>query len=312
MYGSVRFPTFRVNEARCFPPYLFNYFRTETGRDQLARISPGSAGRNRVLSLKRLPEVLVPLPSLNEQRGIVARIKELAALIEEAQGLRANAREETEALFDSTARIMFDEKWDYASIEKLVGRENLRNGKSVKETDLPTDIHCLRLSAMRHGRIDCIDAKPVLLSREEAKPYLVSAGDVFITRGNGSKRLVGRAGLVEKCTKGTIFPDLLIQVPLDHNKILPAFFVAWWNSPRMREVIEDAAKTTSGIWKVNQGHIASFSIPILPLADQRRIVAYLNNLKAQVGELTALQDATQAELDVLLPSVLDRAFKGEL
>jgi hypothetical protein len=31
-----------------------------------------------------------------------------------------------------------------------------------------------------------------------------------------------------------------------------------------------------------------------------------------MGELAALQAATQAELDVLLPSVLDRAFRGEL
>lgn len=29
-------------------------------------------------------------------------------------------------------------------------------------------------------------------------------------------------------------------------------------------------------------------------------------------ELTALQEATQAELDALLPSVRDQAFRGEL
>ena len=48
------------------------------------------------------------------------------------------------------------------------------------------------------------------------------------------------------------------------------------------------------------------------LDEQRRIVAYLDALQAQVNELTALQDVTQAELDALLPSVLDRAFRGEL
>ena len=42
------------------------------------------------------------------------------------------------------------------------------------------------------------------------------------------------------------------------------------------------------------------------LDEQRRIVTYLDGLQAQVDELTALQDATQAELDALLPSVLDR------
>lgn len=46
--------------------------------------------------------------------------------------------------------------------------------------------------------------------------------------------------------------------------------------------------------------------------EQRRTVAYLDDLQAQVNELTTLQDTTQATLDALLPSVLDRAFKGEL
>jgi type I restriction enzyme S subunit len=48
------------------------------------------------------------------------------------------------------------------------------------------------------------------------------------------------------------------------------------------------------------------------IAERHRISAYLDGLQAQVDELTALQDATQAELDALLPSVLDRAFRGEL
>ena len=39
----------------------------------------------------------------------------------------------------------------------------------------------------------------------------------------------------------------------------------------------------------------------LSLAKQRRSVAYLDDLQGQVDELTALQEATQAELDALLP-----------
>jgi type I restriction enzyme S subunit len=35
-------------------------------------------------------------------------------------------------------------------------------------------------------------------------------------------------------------------------------------------------------------------------------------LQAKVDSLKALQAQTAAELDALLPSVLDRAFKGEL
>ena len=39
---------------------------------------------------------------------------------------------------------------------------------------------------------------------------------------------------------------------------------------------------------------------------------YLDDLQAKVDGLKALQAQTQAELDALLPSILDKAFKGEL
>jgi type I restriction enzyme S subunit len=51
----------------------------------------------------------------------------------------------------------------------------------------------------------------------------------------------------------------------------------------------------------------------------RRIVAYLDSVplsrdlrQARLASLRELQSQTQEELDALLPSVLDKAFKGEL
>jgi type I restriction enzyme S subunit len=46
--------------------------------------------------------------------------------------------------------------------------------------------------------------------------------------------------------------------------------------------------------------------------EQRRIVAYLDGLQAKVNALRELQSASREELSVLMPSVLDRVFKGEL
>jgi type I restriction enzyme S subunit len=45
---------------------------------------------------------------------------------------------------------------------------------------------------------------------------------------------------------------------------------------------------------------------------QRRIVVELDALQAEVGVLKRLQAETAAELDALLRSILDRAFKGAL
>ena len=59
---------------------------------------------------------------------------------------------------------------------------------------------------------------------------------------------------------------------------------------------------------MNSKSLAQF----LSSSEQRRIVAELDALQAEVDVLKRLQAETAAELDALLPAILDRAFKGEL
>jgi type I restriction enzyme S subunit len=46
--------------------------------------------------------------------------------------------------------------------------------------------------------------------------------------------------------------------------------------------------------------------------EQWRTVAYLDGLQAKVNVMRELQSASGKELSALMPSVLDRAFRGEL
>lgn len=49
-------------------------------------------------------------------------------------------------------------------------------------------------------------------------------------------------------------------------------------------------------------------IPVPPIQKQ----LWFDDLYAKVDALKQLQSQTRAEIDALLPSVLDKAFKGEL
>ncbi len=175
------------------------------------------------------------------------------------------------------------------SIEELVGRKNLKNGLSVRPTEAKTRFRCLKLSALRDGLVDCSGGKPVSLTDVEAAPYLIRKGDVFIVRGNGSKDFVGRAGRVHAEEESVIFPDLFIRVPLPTDQIMPEYFTLVWNSPTMRKRIKKLARTTSGIWKINQGHVASLTLPLPPIAEQNRIVA-------KVDQLISLVDVLEQQL----------------
>jgi type I restriction enzyme S subunit len=301
---------FDLDEARLDRTFLDYFIRTPTFREQVA--AQGSTNYAAI----RPAHVFgydIPLPPLPEQRRVVARIEELAAQIHDARTLRHQAAEEAEALTSSAqSAFSHSETANQMSIEDLVGENGLRNGKSVKSSGIEPGVRCLTLSAMRNGRIDILDSKPVPMSNAEAASFQVRCGDVYVIRGNGSKDLCGRAGLITEEMPGVVFPDLFIQVALPKDRVLPKFFVAAWNSSATRSVIEEKAKTTSGIWKINQGHILSTRIPVPPLPEQRRIMSELGALEAEVGALKRLQAETAAELDALLPAVLDRAFKGEL
>jgi type I restriction enzyme S subunit len=53
-------------------------------------------------------------------------------------------------------------------------------------------------------------------------------------------------------------------------------------------------------------------VPLPSFDEQRRIVRYIDGLHAKMAQACHYQESTQAELDALLPAILDKAFWGEL
>ncbi len=82
-------------------------------------------------------------------------------------------------------------------------------------------------------------------------------------------------------------------------------------SPDVRETIYANATGTT-VKGIAAKRLKYIKLPVPPLAEQRRIVAYLDGLQARVDAVRQLQTVTAAGLESLLPSILDRAFKGEL
>lgn len=102
LIGSHRFMTWApLDVEKVSVDYLQYFFASDDGLELLRQASPGSAGRNRTLSIKNFEAIQVPLPNIDEQRRIAAHLDRVATasplarrLIELADALLPAARNE--------------------------------------------------------------------------------------------------------------------------------------------------------------------------------------------------------------------------
>jgi type I restriction enzyme, S subunit len=103
-----------------------------------------------------------------------------------------------------------------------------------------------------------------------------------------------------------IYPLRVKSPKLDPN------FVKW---SLVAEPFTEYANRLSGrtrMPKLNRKQLFGFRYTHPPLSEQHRIVAELDALQVEVDALKRLQAKTAGEFNALLPSIVDRAFKGEI
>ncbi len=307
------FWAFEVEKEAAEPRFLDAYFGTEEFVEACRRASEGTTNRVR-LQYERFLDIKVPLPPLTEQRRIVARIEELAAKITEAFGLRQQAIAEAESLVSRAASAALDDDlWESGRLGEILV-ESPRNGLSPKPQVETAGRPMLRINAVSSSPnrfVDLTAYKKVEVSDDEARPYVLQHDDVFIVRYNGDLNRVAKAAIFKGETNA-VFPDKLMRLRPDREKMIPDFLVSALGCRRVRKQIEELGKTTAGQIGVSGTDAKSFIVPVPSLPEQHRIVSYLDSLQVKVDSLRLLQAETAAELDALLPSILDKAFKGEL
>lgn len=298
---------FEVDERKLDRRFLDAFIKTREFRDQIeaqgstnyAAIRPAH-----VLSYK------IPLPPLAEQQRIVAIIESISSEIEEAKRLRQEAVDEAETMLKSTAAKIIDQ------IEESNNKISLSEVVKVRGGGTPSkanplywkgDIPWVSPKDMKTRVIeDSQDHISIEATRETSAKIVNSGAVLVVVRGMILAHTVPSAVLQNSAT---INQDMKALIP--NSKLSPHFLCAvLW--ARNRELLELVEKSTHDTRKFRTESLLGFKIPLPPLPEQRRIVAELDALQSQIDSLKQLQSATADELDALLPSILDRAFRGEL
>jgi type I restriction enzyme S subunit len=295
MYGSTRYATFRVDESRCVPLFLLNYFKTHEGLQQLVQICPGSAGRNRVLSIKRIPEVRIPLPPVTEQRRIVARIEELAGYIHEARILREQAAEEAEALLRSI--LSHDEQSIPTPMRELVKLRAPDVTVRPEEIYQFAGVYCFGRGVFRASRKSGMDFAYPRLTRLRAGEFVYPKLMAW----------EGALGVVppecDGCVVSTEFPVFEVNEDRVSREVLDIYF----RTPSVWPALSGASTGTNmRRRRLNPQDFLDYEMPL----PSRKTQMILKEVRAETDALKVLQAETATELDAMLPSILDRAFDG--
>jgi type I restriction enzyme S subunit len=200
------------------------------------------------------------------------------------------------------------ETWRVVEVQELLS-EPLINGRSVP--DAKNGFPVLRLTALKDGTIDLRERKIGDWSSEDAKRFLVKQNDFLIARGSGSLTRVGRGGVVEVEPDLVAFPDTLIRIRLAEH-VNQKYFAIIWNSQFLRDQIETTARTTAGIFKINQKDVEKFAFPVPLLQEQREIVRRVDALFQLADAIEKRVEAATLRAERLTQAILAKAFRGEL
>jgi type I restriction enzyme S subunit len=313
MFVSDKFPTYELDRTQVDERFLMWYFRLPSLWEQARLLSTGSAAVSKLtLNPSKFLFLTMPLPSLPEQRLLVNQIDALSDSIEEALAMRREALTDRHSLFATviTAAV------EAVDVEGRLGDVLLgkpRNGWSAPCTNADDGIPVLSLGAVTGFEYRPTQFKRTSEPTSKEAHYWLHDGDLLITRSN-TPELVGHAAIYSGSPFPCIYPDLIMRIIVDEKRAEKSFVHRWLMTKTVREYIRTAAKGTSPTMKkISQDTVMDIPFPSrLSIEEQRRILAYIDDMKFNINTVAELQQESIEELNALMPSVLSRAFSGEL
>jgi len=275
----------------------------------------GQAGIN----TETLRSVLIPLPPLEEQKRIVARIEELMTRIKEAKKLRQESKEKTELLWQSALAETFPKPgtqlpdgWKWVRLSEIT--KGLESGKRPKggvkkiTNGIPSigGEHITWDGGFDFSKIRYV-SKEFYCSLRKGK---INKGDILIVKDGAT---TGKTAYVSETFpfKDACINEHVYILRVDENLSISRFVFLFLISPVGQSQIK---KTFHGAAQggINSEFINQVEIPLPPLEEQKRIVAHLQALQEKIKSLKESQTHTETKLKELENSILDKAFKGEL
>ena len=169
----------------------------------------------------------------------------------------------------------------------------------------------LRITDIQDDKVNWSSVPFCSIKEKDLETYQLHNRDILIARTGGT---IGKTYIVRELNDIAVFASYLIRaIPLDN--IFEEYIKLFMGSPYYWSQLTDAA-TGTGQPNVNGQSLSKLIVPLPPLAEQKRIVAKIEELLPKVEEYGKAQEALN-KLNEELPerlkkSILQEAIEGRL
>lgn len=271
---------------KIIPLYLNFYLRSKAVNELLVDSMIGATGRQRVPS-DAVKNLLIPLPPLNEQKRIVAKLDTLFEKIDKAIALHQRNMDEADALMGSVLNEVFGE------LEEKYGLKQIQSLFKIKSGDfLP------KKKMVEDGNIDVYGGNGINGTHNEFNL-------------SGENIIIGRVGALcgnVRCVNGNIWlTDNAFYISDYFEDIDKKYLTQMLIHIDLGSSANQAAQPV-----ISYKGISEMKLPLPPLNIQQKVVKYLDEISQKVEILKQVQNDKMASLKALKASILDQAFRGEL
>ncbi len=306
---STGFCILRANSELLDHRFLYHICRSDLVVSQLLNKSMRGASYPAVTD-GNVHEAFIPLPPLEEQRRIVEKVDALMARVREARRLRVEALADAERLMQAALAEAFPRPgadlpagWRWVRLGEVAWRDaDLVNPTSPNESEL---VNYLGMEQVAPGQWE--EPEPNLITPRTISSTCVAFRPGHVLYG----KLRPYLNKVVVCSRSGIASTEFVPIATHGESLRPDYLGAFLRSPNFVRYAT-ANITGSRQPRVRLDALWDALIPLPPLEEQRRIVAYLDAVQERVKALKAAQAATEAELKRLEQAILDKAFRGEL
>lgn len=287
---------------RLNPKYLYYFCKHFNFKELDKSTTIPSLAKTDLLSIE------MPVPSLEAQERIVARIEELFSELDNGVETLKKTKQQLAVYHQAVLKEAFASasKYETGTIQSVCS--NIVDCPHSTPKWVDTGKICLRTTNFKRGYLDLSEKNYVsdeTFNKRNAR-LVPQPGDVLYSREGA---ILGIACIIPK----ELFVCLGQRMMLlrTNEKMLGQFLMHYLNSPKVTSYVNTKVGGSASP-HINVGDIKEFVVPIPPISEQQKILEQIESRMSVCDSIEKTVDTALQQAEAMRQSILKKAFEGGL